>query len=72
MTLPYHEPLVPREPGERVIPEPPRPGRTGRGAVRDMRGQDHRCRLVRRHLDAACSRRWQPAWRCLAGQPGTL
>ena len=29
MTLPYHEPLVPREPGERVIPEPPRRGEPG-------------------------------------------
>jgi diadenosine tetraphosphate (Ap4A) HIT family hydrolase len=29
MTLPYEEPLVPREPGERVIPEPPRRGEPG-------------------------------------------
>ena len=29
MTLPYLEPLVPREPGERVIPEPPRRGEAG-------------------------------------------
>lgn len=29
MTLPYCEPLVPREPGERVIPEPPRRGEPG-------------------------------------------
>jgi diadenosine tetraphosphate (Ap4A) HIT family hydrolase len=29
MTLPYEEPLVPRAPGERVIPEPPRRGETG-------------------------------------------
>jgi hypothetical protein len=29
MTLPYTEPLVPREPGERVIPEPPRRGEAG-------------------------------------------
>src|SRR4029453_5833545 len=29
MTLPYTEPLVPREPGEGVIPEPPRRGEQG-------------------------------------------
>jgi hypothetical protein len=29
MTLPYREPLVPREPAERVIPEPPRRGEPG-------------------------------------------
>jgi diadenosine tetraphosphate (Ap4A) HIT family hydrolase len=29
MRLPYQEPLVPREPGERVIPEPPRRGEPG-------------------------------------------
>jgi diadenosine tetraphosphate (Ap4A) HIT family hydrolase len=29
MTLPYQEPLVPREPGERRIPEPPRRGEPG-------------------------------------------
>ena len=29
MTLPYEEPLVPRVPGERVIPEPPRRGEPG-------------------------------------------
>lgn len=29
MTLPYEEPLVLREPGERVIPEPPRRGEPG-------------------------------------------
>ena len=29
MTLPYQEPLVPREPGERQIPEPPRRGEPG-------------------------------------------
>ena len=29
MTLPYQEPLVVREPGERVIPEPPRRGDPG-------------------------------------------
>jgi len=29
MTLPYAEPLVPREPGERQIPEPPRRGEDG-------------------------------------------
>jgi diadenosine tetraphosphate (Ap4A) HIT family hydrolase len=29
MTLPYSEPLVPREPSERVIPEPPRRGEPG-------------------------------------------
>ena len=29
MTLPYTEPLVPREPAERVIPEPPRRGERG-------------------------------------------
>jgi len=29
MTLPYQEPLVPREPGERVIPEPARRGEPG-------------------------------------------
>ena len=29
MTLPYHEPLVPLEPGPAVIPEPPRRGEPG-------------------------------------------
>jgi diadenosine tetraphosphate (Ap4A) HIT family hydrolase len=29
MTLPYQEPLVPRQPGERRIPEPPRRGEPG-------------------------------------------
>jgi len=29
MTLPYAEPLVPREPAERVLPEPPRRGEAG-------------------------------------------
>ena len=29
MTPPYREPLIPREPGERVIPEPPRRGEPG-------------------------------------------
>ena len=29
MLLPYIEPLTPREPGERVIPEPPRRGEPG-------------------------------------------
>lgn len=29
MTLPYHEPLSPLEPSERVIPEPPRRGEPG-------------------------------------------
>jgi diadenosine tetraphosphate (Ap4A) HIT family hydrolase len=29
MKLPYQEPLVPLEPGERQIPEPPRRGETG-------------------------------------------
>ena len=29
MQLPYTEPLTPREPGERVIPEPPRRGEPG-------------------------------------------
>src|SRR3954468_23935046 len=29
MALPYQEPLVPREPGERQIPEPPRRGEEG-------------------------------------------
>jgi diadenosine tetraphosphate (Ap4A) HIT family hydrolase len=29
MAVPYIEPLVPREPGERVIPEPPRRGEDG-------------------------------------------
>lgn len=29
MTLPYQEPLVPREPAARVIPEPPRRGEPG-------------------------------------------
>ena len=29
MTLPYQEPLVVREPGDRVIPEPPRRGEPG-------------------------------------------
>jgi diadenosine tetraphosphate (Ap4A) HIT family hydrolase len=29
MSFPYSEPLVPREPGERTIPEPPRRGEPG-------------------------------------------
>ena len=29
MTLPYSEPLVPREPAERIVPEPPRGGDRG-------------------------------------------
>jgi diadenosine tetraphosphate (Ap4A) HIT family hydrolase len=29
MVLPYKEPLVPREPGERTVPEPPRRGEPG-------------------------------------------
>jgi diadenosine tetraphosphate (Ap4A) HIT family hydrolase len=29
MTFPYEEPLVPRAPGERVVPEPPRRGEPG-------------------------------------------
>jgi diadenosine tetraphosphate (Ap4A) HIT family hydrolase len=29
MTMPYQEPLIPRAPGERVIPEPPRRGEPG-------------------------------------------
>jgi diadenosine tetraphosphate (Ap4A) HIT family hydrolase len=29
MTMPYQEPLTPRAPGERVIPEPPRRGEPG-------------------------------------------
>jgi len=29
MTMPYIEPLTPREPGERVLPEPPRRGEPG-------------------------------------------
>jgi len=29
MTMPYQEPLLPRPPGERVIPEPPRRGEPG-------------------------------------------
>ena len=29
MTVPYQEPLVPREPSERQIPEPPRRGEEG-------------------------------------------
>jgi hypothetical protein len=29
MTLPYQEPLVPREPGPRQVPEPPRAGDPG-------------------------------------------
>ena len=29
MTMPYSEPLVPRVPGERVVPEPPRRGEPG-------------------------------------------
>jgi diadenosine tetraphosphate (Ap4A) HIT family hydrolase len=29
MTLPYLDPLVPREPGDRVVPEPPRRGEPG-------------------------------------------
>jgi diadenosine tetraphosphate (Ap4A) HIT family hydrolase len=29
MTPPYREPLIPREPGERVVPEPPRRGEPG-------------------------------------------
>jgi diadenosine tetraphosphate (Ap4A) HIT family hydrolase len=29
MALPYLDPVVPREPGERVIPEPPRRGEVG-------------------------------------------
>ena len=29
MTMPYQEPLVPKAPGERVVPEPPRRGEPG-------------------------------------------
>ena len=29
MTLPYSEPLLPREPAERIVPEPPRRGEPG-------------------------------------------
>ena len=29
MTMPYEQPLVPKEPGERMIPEPPRRGEPG-------------------------------------------
>jgi diadenosine tetraphosphate (Ap4A) HIT family hydrolase len=29
VTLPYEDPVVPREPGDRVIPEPPRRGEAG-------------------------------------------
>ena len=39
MTLPYCEPLVPREPGERQIPEPPRRGEPGGPPCRICAGQ---------------------------------
>ena len=37
MTLPYQEPLVPREPAERQIPEPRAARRARRPALRDLR-----------------------------------
>jgi hypothetical protein len=46
MMLPYHEPLVPREPAERQIPEPPRRGEPG-GTLRDLQSKDDRSRVVR-------------------------
>ena len=37
MVLPYEEPLTPRTPADRVIPEPPRRGEAGRRALRHLR-----------------------------------
>jgi hypothetical protein len=39
MTLPYSEPLVPREPGERIVPEPPRRGEPGGPPCRICEGK---------------------------------
>jgi diadenosine tetraphosphate (Ap4A) HIT family hydrolase len=39
MTMPYEEPLVPRKPGERVLPEPPRRGEPGGGPCGICTGQ---------------------------------
>ena len=63
MTLPYQEPLVPRDPGARLVPEPPRRGEARRPAVRNLHGPGDVGGLVGRALDAAPARRRQPA-RC--------
>jgi diadenosine tetraphosphate (Ap4A) HIT family hydrolase len=39
VVLPYKEPLVPREPGERTVPEPPRRGEAGGEPCRICGGQ---------------------------------
>ena len=69
MTLPYSEPLVPREPAERIDPGAAAPRRARRTALRDLRRQDDDGRLVGRALDAAPAGRRQPARRGLAGEP---
>ena len=69
MSLPYAEPLVLREPGERQIPEPPRRGEPGGEPCGICARQDDLRGLVGRELDTAPAGRRQPAGRGLAREP---
>ena len=69
MTLPYREPLVPREPGERQIPEPPRRGEPGGPPCAICAGKTTPAVWSDEQLDAAPAGRRQPARRGLAREP---
>ena len=61
MVLPYEEPLTPRTPGERVIPEPPRRGEAGGEPCGICAGESTAAGLVGRPVDPPPAGRRQPA-----------
>ena len=65
MSFPYEEPLVPRAPGERIIPEPPRRGEPGGEPCGICTGESSRTGLVERPVDP-------PSSRSTAACPGTV
>ena len=70
MVLPYEEPLTPRTPAERVIPEPPRRGEPGGEPCGICAGESTPPVWSERPVDAPSAGRRQPAGHGLAGQSG--
>ncbi len=68
MTMPYEEPLTPRAPGERAIPEPARRGEPGGEPCGICSGPGDGGGVVERALDAAPPGRREPAGRGLDGR----